>query len=249
MPSAAACASSSGAQRAGAADHELGVGMGAQHRRHRVEQVALAGQRMQPLHVDHHVPPRQPEPLPQRGARRLVDRREALDHRRIGDAQARPRQPQRDRLVVQAAAVERDRRRAAIHRGEQVDDALRPVVPDLGAVEREHGRDPAPARQPRHHLGEQPVAVQVDQRRPRQQRLRFLGDASGRRQRGEAQRLEDAAALRRRRPRHRPGHRRRRAGPRRMRQVGHRRARRPRPTRRGAPAAARWRPGRAEGAA
>ena len=175
-----------GAQRAGAADHQLGVGVGAQHRRHRVQQVTLAGQRMQPLHVDQHVPPRQAETLPQRGARRLVDRREALDHRRIGDAQARPRQPELERLVVQAAAVERDRRRAAVHRGEQVDDALRPVVPDLGAVEREHGRDPAPARQPGHHLGEEPVAVQVHQGRPREQRLRFPGDAARRRQRREA---------------------------------------------------------------
>ena len=69
MPSAAACASSSARSAPVPQNHQLGVGMRPEHRRHRVEQVPLAGQRVQPLHVDQHMPPRQPEPLAQRDAR------------------------------------------------------------------------------------------------------------------------------------------------------------------------------------
>src|SRR3954470_13457488 len=59
----------------------------------------------------------------------------------IDDVQVRAFEPQLARAIAQPLAVERDRRRTAIRAREEIrTDAPGPVVPDLGAIERQHQR-------------------------------------------------------------------------------------------------------------
>ncbi len=207
-------------ERARAADHELRVGMMAQHFGHRVDQVALTRERVQPFHIEQHVTRRQPEPRPQRRALFLRRRRERVDDRRIHDRQSLAREPQLDRLVVQPAAVERDARRLAIRRREQIErPGLGRVVPDLGAVERQHDRLAPSAREPRARLGQQAVAVHVHHIRPADDIARITPDAPRGRDRPDPP--HQSLRLIRLHPHHRACLRLRRSRPRRMRDIRH----------------------------
>ena len=84
------------------------VGMRREHRRHGVDQEPLAGERVQALHVQQQVARGDPE-LRARGALRLaVGRLELVGDRRIDDVERGPVEAERDAVVEQAAAVERD---------------------------------------------------------------------------------------------------------------------------------------------
>ena len=65
--------------------------------------------------------------------------------------------------IEEPLAIEGDRVRGLVLAREQIGTkTLRPVVPDLGAVQRQHDRLAEIFREPRPGLGEQSVAVNVD---------------------------------------------------------------------------------------
>ena len=88
---------------------------------------------------------------------------ELRSDRRINRLHVTARQAELAGPAEQALAVERDGRRCMVGAGEEVGpEALRRVVPDLGAVQRQDDRFRRRLAQQHRELGEEPVAVHVD---------------------------------------------------------------------------------------
>jgi Cu/Zn superoxide dismutase len=138
------------------------VGVSADDGGHRFQQVALSRERMQPLDVDQHVRRRQAECAPHLLLSGVVVEAERWRHGRIDDRAAGAIESELARAIVEALTVERHRSGAAVRRGEEIDPELPAVVPDLGSVQREHDRFPETVRDPGGHLGQQAVAVHVN---------------------------------------------------------------------------------------
>ncbi len=203
-----------------AADDEPGVGVQPDDLVHRFDDEALAGERMEPLDVEQQVRVLDAERRPRRRLRVFVVEREAVVHRRIDGLHPPPRESQLLRADHQAVAVERDGCGGLIGAREQIGTGfLRRVVPDLGAVERQHDRLPHAAAEQDGQFGEQTVAVDVDDVRARDARREQPPDAARRERRGELERSRERAAARSGHPGDRTGERRVSSGARWMRDV------------------------------
>ena len=83
--------------------------------------------------------------------------------RRIDDLGVVLAQPERRGALSEPLAVEGDLSGRVVGAGEEIERPAPVVVPDFGAVQRQHGRLAVAPRQPRADLREQAVAVQVNQ--------------------------------------------------------------------------------------
>jgi hypothetical protein len=161
-------------------DDEPCVGVRPDDVGHRLDEVALSGERMQALHVEEQVSVGHAQLGARLGLRRLVVPGEGGRDRRIDHVQLAAPEPELVRPLVQPRAVEGDRRRAMVRAGEQIErDAPPAVVPDLRAVERQDDGLARATRQQDAELRQQPVAVHVHDIGASHRRRQRLPDAAG----------------------------------------------------------------------
>ena len=149
-------------QRAGAADDQSRVRVIADHLVHRLDHVALPGERMQPLHVQQQVRDCDAERRARGELVVVVMPREEVADRRIARRARGAAQPELLRLDHQPMAVERDVGCGVIRTREEIrPELLRRVVPDLRPVERQDDRFAGAARDQHGKFRQQAVAVHV----------------------------------------------------------------------------------------
>ena len=176
--------------------------MDAHHVAHRFDQIALPGQWMQPLHVQQHVPARDVERGTCLRLRAGIVPRERGADGGIDRFHVAPRQPELPCPREQAIAVEGHDRRRTIRAGEEVGpETSGAVMPDFGAVQRQHDRPPPAPGEQHGELGQQSVAVHVHHIRTRNCRFQDTTHPPGARERVNAQQpveraCDDAAVSR-----------------------------------------------------
>ena len=125
------------------------------HGRERFDQMTLAGERVQALHVQEDVLFSQSERRARPPSADVVVKGERARDGWTDDLRVTTRQTELGRALQQAVAVERDRVRRAVRAREEIGTPpSRAIVPDLGAVERQHDRLAASSRQERGGFGQ-----------------------------------------------------------------------------------------------
>jgi len=189
--------------RASAADDQLRVRELAQHRRECLDQETLPRQRVQALDVHQQMPRRDSERGTRCELRAGVVRTERPRDRRVDDAHRRAVETELASAIEQTLAVERHRRRGSIRAGEQIGPpALAPVMPDLGAVERQDRRLAQLRGEGRAHFAQDPVAVDVHEIGVPDEGLGPGVESPRRPDRADAERAMEEGLLGPRHPRH-----------------------------------------------